>query len=321
MKCKETIPIFFTVDGGYAPYLDCAIRSIMANADRRDHYEFIVLYEDLPEESMEKLKTGIEPPFHIQFLPMQDKVTGITERPENLLRCDYFTMTIYFRIFIADLFPEYDKGIYIDSDVIVPGDISELYHTDLADNLIAACPDYSVMAIPELNRHMEYNVGVPKQEYVNSGVLCMNLKLMREVHFCDHFLMLLNTYHFDGIAPDQDYINAMCNGRIVYLEERWDTMPPEEGKRTLLAHPMLIHYNLFQKPWCYDDIPYEEYFWHYAEQSPFYQDILRDKANYSEEQKASDAEALARLIHKSGIVDQNEVTFRKIQEKEGVVRI
>lgn len=44
----------------------------------------------------------------------------ITDRIENRLRSDYFTMTIYFRIFIPDMYPEYDKAIYIDSDIVVP---------------------------------------------------------------------------------------------------------------------------------------------------------------------------------------------------------
>ena len=43
----------------------------------------------------------------------------ITDRIENRLRSDYFTMTIYFRIFIPDMYPEYDKAIYIDSDIVV----------------------------------------------------------------------------------------------------------------------------------------------------------------------------------------------------------
>jgi len=145
------------------------------------------------------------------------------------------------------MFPEYDKGIYIDSDIVVPGDISELYNIELGDNLIGACSDKSVVDVPELARYMEEAVGVSRYEYINSGVLLMNLKEMRKKEFSKKFLNLLNTYHFDCIAPDQDYLNAMCNGKILYLDEAWDAMPTE-GKEPL-DNPKLIHYNLFQKPW------------------------------------------------------------------------
>lgn len=62
---------------------------------------------------------------------MTDTVKSITNREENLLRCDFFTLTIYFRLFLAQMFPQYDKGIYLDSDIVVPGDISQLYQTPL----------------------------------------------------------------------------------------------------------------------------------------------------------------------------------------------
>ena len=65
----------------------------------------------------------------------------------------------------------------------------------------------------------------------------------------------------------------MCNGKILYLDEAWDAMPTE-GKEPL-KNPKLIHYNLFQKPWCYDNIQYEEYFWKYAKDSGYYEDSAR----------------------------------------------
>ncbi|MCC8168028.1 MAG: hypothetical protein LIO37_01635, partial [Clostridiales bacterium] len=170
-------------------------------------------------------------------------------------------------------------------------------------------------------RYLEYSIGVEPHKYINSGVLLMNLKKMREVEFAGRFLTLLNKFHFDCVAPDQDYFNAMCADRIVFLDECWDAMPPEGGKRQILTEPKLIHYNLFQKPWCYDDIPYEEYFWEYARISPFYEDILEHKRNYSGEQKDSDRECLQTIISKGGKMDQQEITFRKMRQKGEQIRL
>lgn len=320
---QDEIPIFFTTDESYAPYLDCAIRSMMERASRAYTYQIIVLHEDLTEESRRKLSAAVKPPFQIRFLQMQEKLAGITDRGENRLRCDYFTLTIYFRLFIADRFPEYDKGLYLDSDIVVPGDISQLYQTELGDDLIGACPDHSITPVPALVDYVENAVGIPIEQYINSGILVMNLKKMREVGLCDHFLHLLHTYHFDCLAPDQDYFNAMCNGKIVYLDESWDAMPPEGGGGTgaILERPSLIHYNLFQKPWCYDDIPYEDYFWRYAKGSPFYEDIVRHKETYTEEQKASDRACLGNMIQKGPEVCKQPVTFRKMAEKGEKIRV
>ncbi|MCD8346436.1 MAG: glycosyltransferase family 8 protein [Lachnospiraceae bacterium] len=344
---QMVVPIFFTADESYAPWLDCAIRSMEENASETYTYQINVLHQDLSEESQRRIASGVRAPFEIRFIPMENELAGITDRTENRLRCDYFTLTIYFRLFIADRFPEYDKGIYLDSDIVVPGDISELYRIELGDNIIGACADRSIMQVPELVEYVENAVGVPIDRYINSGILLMNLKKMRESGLCDHFLHLLHTFHFDCLAPDQDYINAMCSGKIVYLDEAWDAMPPmggkeaemlQNGKRPLTmfsgrsgsqlncashkaALPKLIHYNLFQKPWCYDDIPYEEYFWDCAKKSPFYPDILRFKENYSEEQKKSDQTCLENMIAKGPMVCSQEVTFRKMFEKGERIRI
>ncbi|MCD8013824.1 MAG: glycosyltransferase family 8 protein [Lachnospiraceae bacterium] len=358
---KTVIPVFFTADESYAPWLDCAIRSMVENASGAYLYKIIVLHQDLTEESQEKIASGVRTPFEISFIPMEletpprsrsadippkgrgchparaeraanernashlggaNELAGITDRTENRLRCDYFTLTIYFRLFIADRFPEYDKGIYLDSDIVVPGDISELYRVELGDTIIGACPDHSIKPVPELVEYVENAVGVPIDRYINSGILLMNLKKMRDVRFCDHFLHLLHTFHFDCLAPDQDYINAMCSGKILYLDETWDAMPPMGGKEAaVLPDPKLIHYNLFQKPWCYDEIPYEEYFWHYAEKSPFYMDIMRFKENYPEEQKKSDQTCLENMIAKGPRVCRQPVTFRKMFEKGEKIRV
>ena len=319
MEMKKEIPIFFTIDDNYAPYLSVAIKSITENASKNNNYKIIVLYQDLSDENIKRISSLATEGFEIKFIYMKEGLETITDRAENKLRCDYFTLTIYFRLFIPEMFPEYDKGIYIDSDIVVPGDISELYNFELGDNLIGACADKSVVEVPELAKYMEEAVGVNKYEYINSGVLLMNLKEMREKQFSKRFLELLNKYHFDCIAPDQDYLNAMCNGKILYLDQNWDVMPNEGSEP--LPNPKLIHYNLFQKPWCYDNIQYEEYFWKYAKKTDYYEEIIEYKKNYSDEQKKSDQECLGTLVQKGGAMPDNEITFKKMVEKGEKIRI
>ncbi len=319
---KELIPIFFTVDRNYAPWLDVAIRSMVDNASMDYDYKIYVLHQDLTPEDEARITTGVKSPFEIEFVKLEDEFAEITDRKENRLRCDYFTLTIYFRLFIADMYPQYDKGIYIDSDITVPGDISKLYELELGDNIIGACPDFSIHGVPELEKYLVKSIGVKVDEYINSGVLLMNLKMMRDIRFSEQFLYLFNKYHFDCVAPDQDYLNAMCNGRILYLDECWDTMPPLDPNAHTLENPMLIHYNLFQKPWCYDNIAYEEYFWKYAQKSPYYQEIIDFKNNYSDQQKQSDSQCMANLIEKAGAMDEtHEITFKRVYEAGENVRI
>lgn len=320
-KKQELIHIFFTIDDGYAPYLHVALISLIKNASKDRRYKIIVVYQELNEENRNNLAKLVEdyPNFEMEFKFMKQSLDMITDRIENRLRSDYFTMTIYFRIFIPDMYPEYDKAIYIDSDIIVPGDISELYDTDMHDNLIGVVTDGSVNDVPELQRYMTESLGLKLGDYFNSGMLLMNMKELRNVHLAEHFLYLLNKYHFDCVAPDQDYLNSMCYGKIEYLDSCWDAMP--NRNKPEIENPKIIHYNLFDKPWCYDDIQYQDYFWEYAKQSVYYDKIKAYKAAYTDKQKEDDHAHLLDLFRRAGTNADTEVTFRKVLESGEKVRL
>lgn len=313
---KKEIPVFFTIDESYAPPLAVALNSAIKKSNPERQYRAIILYQDLTQKTMDRLQSLEKENFAIEFIPMKSEFESITDSMSNRLRCDYFTLTIYFRLFIPKMFPQYEKGIYIDSDIVLNRDIAELYDIDLKDNYIGACPDLSIAGAQPLVDYTINSVGMDKGEYINSGVLLMDLKKLRELNFDEHFLELLNRYHFDSIAPDQDYINAMCNKKILYLNCEWDAMPDENEP---LSDPALIHYNLFSKPWCYDDIPYGEYFWENAETSGYIEELKEYKANYSDEQKKSDSECMGLLVSRATEILEKGKTFK--EEIENGVKI
>lgn len=310
MNMKQIIPIFFSVDDNYVPYLSTAIASVIENASPDYEYRFVVLHQSLSKANKEKLNHLIRPGFEIEYADMGKKMTGISDKITNKLRGDYYTMTIYFRLFIPAMYPEFDKGIYIDSDVVVPADISELYNVDLGENLIGACPDLSIQDVPPLTKYVDEAVGVAHTHYINSGVLLMDMKELRRIRFEEHFLDLMNTWHFDSIAPDQDYINAMCYGRIHFLDSVWDVMPDDKHRDQ--GTPKLIHYNLFSKPWCYDNIQYGEVFWKYAKNSGYYEELLEEKNNYSQEQKEADARCMEAMVARGLEIIEKGITFSSV---------
>ena len=316
---NREIPIFFTIDDSYAPFLAVALNSAIKNSDPQRNYKAIVLYQDLGADNISRLQSLQTENFKIELMPIRANMEALDDRMSNRLRCDYFTLTIYFRLFIPSMFPQYDKGIYIDSDVVLTDDIAKLFDIDIGENYIGACNDLSIADIPPLVAYTEKAVGVNAKEYINSGVLLMNLKKMRDDDLEGHFLSLLNKYHFDSIAPDQDYLNAICNGKIYYLEEKWDTMPNDA--KPMLTETSLIHYNLFSKPWCYDGIQYEEQFWNYAQDCGFIDEIREFKASYTEDKKKADSECLELLVRRGMEIPENDITFKKMIEKGVRIRL
>jgi len=301
----QEIPIFFSTDDTYLPYLDVAIASLIANASKQYQYRILVLNTGLSEEKIRKVKRNEAEGFAIDFIDISEQIECIKSRFKNVY---HFSVVTYYRLFIASLFPQYDKVLYLDCDLVVLGDVSELYHTDLGDRIIGAAPEAFVRNTKEFRAYAETALGVDPDGYVNAGVLLMNLKEFRRCKIEESFVKLITEYDFDLLDPDQAYLNYLCLGKIHVLPNGWNKEPmpiPCEGKKNI------VHYALYKKPWQYDDVMDGEYFWHYAEGSPFYEEICRRKESFGDvEQAQKEATAREILEHALKIVASEE-TFRK----------
>ena len=313
------IPIFFTIDDAYAPYLAVALRSAIDNSSPDRRYRAIIVHQGLSDENATRLSAFAKENFEVSFVPMRSGLEFLSDNMSNRLRCDYFTLTIYFRLFIASMFPEYDKAVYVDGDTVVLGDIAELYDVDISDGLFAACNDASVMHVPQLVNYIERGVGVKGEAYVNSGVLLMNLSKLRELDFDSHVLSLLSEHHPETLAPDQDYLNAVCRGRIKYLPLIWNTMP--NALDTTADGAKIIHYNLYKKPWHYRDAPLGEYFWEYARKTPYFDVLSAECAGYSALDREKDEKCTALLVERGITVPEERTTFVKLEERGVKIRI
>ena len=81
-------------------------------------------------------------------------------------------------------------------------------------------------------------------------------------------------------------MNKLCAGRVYHLPVRWNKTPiPGTEWR---GRPKIAHFKINYKPWRYEGVLYEELFWKYAEHTPFYQQLLEERANYTEEERARD---------------------------------
>lgn len=279
---NKEIPVFFAVDNGYIPFLSVALRSLIDNTSKENIYAIKILYTSVTDENKEKIKKYEKENISIEFVDLNKQLEEIKEK---LYTRNYFSNTTYYRLFIPELYPEYDKAVYIDSDTVCLSDIAELYNTDMGDNLIAGIPDGVIQAIDIFKDYVERVVGVADyNNYFNAGVIVMNLKELREYKFEEKFIYMLGKIRFE-VAQDQDYLNRLCKGRVKILDYSWNRMPVM-GKTEEKIN--LIHYNLGAKPWYFDNVVYQEYFWEYAKKTEFYNEIKELGTKYTDEDKERD---------------------------------
>lgn len=310
----EVIPIFYAVDDGYVPFLAVSIHSLIENSSKNYYYAIKVLYTNICEENKKKILKYEKENIKIEFVDLNYYIEEIKDK---LFTRDYYTKTTYFRLFIPNIYPQYNKVIYLDSDTVLLGDVAELYHQEMGNNLVAVVPDDIIQNEEIFQEYVEKVVGVADyRKYFNAGVLVMNLDEMRKSKFQEKFLYLLETVKF-AVVQDQDYLNRLCKGRTKILESGWNRMPVPNNK-TKVEKLNLIHYNLNYKPWHYDGILYEEYFWQYAEKTEYNKEIKKIKDNYSEEERFRDRQQYENLKvlakKESDCVGDDRIPKRKLVE-------
>ena len=309
---KAEIPIFFACDEGFVKYTMVSMKSIMENADRSRKYHIYILHMGITEATQAKVLAMADEEVAIDFVDVTDKMKSIADK---LPIRDYYSNTTYFRLFIPDMFPQYRKAIYIDSDTIVVGNIAELYDHKLGKLYAGVCPDRVVAQTDILGDYVEKVLGVKRTRYFNAGVMLMNCSQFRENHLLDEFLEMLHVYLF-VVAQDQDYLNLICKNQVLYMEPKWNAQVFGE-----LACPEeevgLFHFNMAAKPWHYEDCRLAEYFWKYAKMTVDYDAIKEGLANYTDEQRRNDSVSGEKLIRLAVSEINREDNYLRKMEKAG----
>ena len=313
MKQNNPVTIFYACDDRYIPYLSVSLISLIENASKSMQYNINVLCSGIEEENEKIITDMSNENISIKFVDVSAQIRGIAS---SLSLRDYYSLSIYYRIFIPELFPNVDKAIYLDSDTVVLEDIAELYGIDMGDNLVAAVQDMVVASEKVFRTYADMGVGVRYERYFNSGVLLMNLREMRLADLQGKFMHMLKTYHFDTICPDQDYLNVICKDKVHYLGTEWNKMSVDPSPCEKLR---LIHYNMFFKPWLYSGVLYQEHFCNYAKASPFYANIIRERDNFGDENKRRDAEAGDNLRRSAERISKSDRNFRTMMFSEMTV--
>lgn len=289
---KRTVPIVFAADNNYVPVLATAIQSMCENASKSFRYDVVVLNNNISWDNQVLMKQGLESfkNVSLRFFNVDSLIEGYKLTTSN----PHISNETYYRFLIQEVLPEYDKVIYLDSDLIVEGDVSEIFNVDLGDNLIAAVKDIDFLGNLNFkdNERIQYNKNTlgmnDPYNYFQAGTLVLNTKGLRELHTTQEWMEFACDSSL--IYNDQDILNRECEGRVTYLPMEWNVMhncggriekvftyaPAQEFENYFTARndPKIIHYAGFEKPWTFADVDLQEHFWKYARETVFYEILL-----------------------------------------------
>ena len=166
------ISIAFGVSEDWLKYTYVTMCSILSNSDSADEYKFYIMCDTSKERfgfEFEKVYQKLSQirPFEYEFIKMDNSEF------DGFVHDERVGVTASYRLKLSSLVKG-EKIIYLDSDLVVLGDIRELWDYDITDYYIAGVEDkYSDM--------MKCRVNLSESDtYFNSGVIVMNLKRFRE---------------------------------------------------------------------------------------------------------------------------------------------
>lgn len=167
------------------------------------------------------------------------------------------------KIAVCRLFAPYiktlDKVLYIDCDTVVLSDIKELW--DIPVEYIKGVLDPMYISNAKKN-----NLGT--STYINSGVLLMNLKALREIPYFD--MMKTQSHGYNLSLLDQDIINIAFKNYIELLPYEWNVYAKIYSETTqemleVRNNPKIIHWCGYEKPWNCETVWKREEWLKYAE--------------------------------------------------------
>lgn len=261
-EAKDTevnkIPIAMATDNNYIYPTIIAMTSMLENKKESTNLDFYIMISgQVSEENRNRLNelTNIYKGCSVQLINLRDKFSTAYAGAGN------FQGAAYYRLILPSLLSEYDKILYLDGDIIVRKDLWDMYSMDLQDNYIAAVKDMAHQIWG--GQDYAYKLGVrDTKQYINSGILIMNLKKMREDNMERKFSDLIPQLESRGLVyPDQDILNSTCYDKIKFMSPEYNTMQglvfidntqgiydSQEWKRAR-TDPTIIHYSSGDKPW------------------------------------------------------------------------
>ena len=298
---NNIIPIFYSCDDAFVKYTIVSLSSIIKNASTEHNYRVFILNTNICEENKRHLLALQNQQFQIEFVDVSKELKSIKK---DLPVRHYYSKTTYYRFFIAEMFPQYSKAIYIDSDTIVLGDISKLYETDIGDSYLGACHEQAMVQVDVYGTYAEKVVGVSRHNFFNAGVMLINCQMFRQKTVLKKFLRYLWEYNFI-VTQDEDYLNLICKDHVYWLDQKWNTELADGLNYSYEpSSAFILHYIMVNKPWHYQECRCADIFWSYAENTPICQSLKAELEAYTDEMRAKD-KASADNLYQMAIDETN----------------
>jgi lipopolysaccharide biosynthesis glycosyltransferase len=154
---------------------------------------------------------------NVQFFEItEDKQGLLKDFTQELCGFGHVSTACFLRLLIPRMFPNLDRVLYVDCDILCLSDISELYNADFENNYLIGCRGFNY------SDNQAKQLGIP--HYINSGMLMFNIPLMNKENY---FEQILNNWKGSlgkqkPFSADETIINWCFHNKIKLVNEKWN---------------------------------------------------------------------------------------------------
>lgn len=212
---------------------------------------FFILHQDLSKEDMDELQSSFDCLFTFIYVD--------ESRFAKFPTSSRYPLEIYYRLFASSLLPsDLDRILYLDVDIVVIRSLKSLYTMDFEDHAYIACTHVEETMTKINAKRLNMETVVP---YVNTGVLLMNLDMLRDLHSEEKVLEFVNKNKNRMMLFDQDiltglygHITKIVDYRLYNLSDRMLAVYNLRHRDNIdlnwvSEHSVIIHYCGRNKPW------------------------------------------------------------------------
>lgn len=263
--------IVYAADQNYIRHIGTSMLSVLANNRFPIHFHLLVSGSENHDFDIFNQLENINSNYAVTVYHLN------TDYFSTLQTTSYFTIAMYCRMCIPAILGDIsDTVLYLDTDVLCLGDISELFTVILA-------------AVPETTLYRAYinklNVfGFRSTDpYFNSGMLLFNNKYWNESSaytILSEKIRQVELSKFILACPDQDLLNLSCKGKVEWLPESYNWIHWHHQGSELNTNPnniRLVHFIGGTKPWHH--LGFHPVYDSFYKKSPWYDGYLHQKPN------------------------------------------
>lgn len=277
----EVIDVALGFDSNYAVHAAAVISSV-CRYGKRSRFRFLILHEGVGPNLQKQIEV-LAPNASFVWIEIGDDDVPAFEARRHLTRS-----TLY-RLGLEKLAPiDARRVLYLDADITVIGDVTELWRIDLQGRPLGAVTDGYLSANYENGQPFHERWNLPTDRYFNAGILLIDLQQVREKELFTKTIRFVAEHDFDLPFNDQDALNYTFNNAWLPLSIAWNVQRPQavpweattipEYVRLGDQRPMIVHYTGPEKPWLPTGYhPWSWIYWESLAHTPFLDSVAKQR--------------------------------------------